>query len=81
MSQLFSILAAGGTDPVTNKTLLSRERIDDFMDAAPPLIDRVIGIPASFGKGMWVSDELLVSLEKVFHSTISDNLYADFIQR
>ena len=57
--QLWSILAVGGTDPLTNRTLLSRTLVDGFLDADPPSIDRVLGVLSSFGRGMKVEKSVV----------------------
>ena len=62
ISKLLSILAAGGMDGNTNKTLLTKERIEAFMDAEPPVFDNVLGIPIAFSYGLDVKDDIVVCI-------------------
>ncbi|XP_072175015.1 beta-lactamase domain-containing protein 2-like [Diadema setosum] len=52
LANLYGIISSGGIDPVTNRTLLSKERIDDFLNFEPPSVDRTLGLPISFNRGM-----------------------------
>lgn len=67
IAKLFGIIGAGGTDPATNRTLLSRQLIDAFiLEAEPPSFDRILGIPTSFSRGMMV-DELVNGVKMFGH--------------
>ncbi|XP_071499857.1 esterase/beta-lactamase LipL-like [Diadema antillarum] len=59
LAKLYGILSSGGIDPVTNKTLLSKERINDFLNFEPPSVDRTLGIPLSFSRGMIKIDKFV----------------------
>ncbi|XP_072175170.1 beta-lactamase domain-containing protein 2-like [Diadema setosum] len=59
LAKLYGIISSGGIDPVTNRTLLSKERIDDFLNFEPPSVDRTLGIPLSFSRGMIKIDKFV----------------------
>ncbi|XP_063965209.1 beta-lactamase domain-containing protein 2-like [Lytechinus pictus] len=52
LAKLMGILAVGGTDPITKKALLSKERVDSFLDSEPETTDKVIKIPITWKNGM-----------------------------
>ncbi|XP_041479908.1 beta-lactamase domain-containing protein 2-like isoform X1 [Lytechinus variegatus] len=52
LAKLMGILAVGGTDPITKKALLSKERVDSFLDSEPETTDKVIKIPIAWKNGM-----------------------------
>eukprot|EP00057_Strongylocentrotus_purpuratus_P035297 XP_798483.2 PREDICTED: beta-lactamase domain-containing protein 2 [Strongylocentrotus purpuratus] len=56
LAKLMGILAVGGTDPVTQKTLLSKKRVESFLESEPETIDKVIQIPISWKCGMAIDD-------------------------
>ncbi|XP_072176682.1 beta-lactamase domain-containing protein 2-like [Diadema setosum] len=56
VAKLFSIVAMGGTDPETNKTLLSKKAADDLMKSEEPTFDICLGVPMAFNLGFFASD-------------------------
>ncbi|XP_072175271.1 beta-lactamase domain-containing protein 2-like [Diadema setosum] len=51
VAKLYGILAMGGTDPQTNKTLFSRQTAHDLMKDRQPTLDRTLGIPMAYNLG------------------------------
>ncbi|XP_071489102.1 beta-lactamase domain-containing protein 2-like [Diadema antillarum] len=54
LAKFYGILAVGGTDPATNRTLLSPERIHDFVNGGTSTLDLTLGFHINFNLGFAV---------------------------
>ncbi|XP_072174833.1 beta-lactamase domain-containing protein 2-like [Diadema setosum] len=56
VAKLYGILAMGGTDPQTNRTLLSRQIVENLMKSDKPSLDEILGVPIAFNLGFMANE-------------------------
>ncbi|XP_781241.2 beta-lactamase domain-containing protein 2 [Strongylocentrotus purpuratus] len=58
VAKLYGILAAGGVDSWTNRTLLTKPILSKLFTSTPPTFDKTLGVPIAFNLGLMVFDSV-----------------------